>query len=104
MDSKGWDGLDTRQWWFGVLVIAGPAFVAAVTTGRATLAIVTAGVVVWAIGEWVQHPYQQFRRDGIIGNSYHRRWNVFGTLLDLSGIGLVALGIFRFWRLGGVLF
>jgi len=104
MDTKGWGDLDTRQWWFGVLVIAGSAFIAAVTTGRATLAIVTAGTVVWAIGEWIQHPFQQFRKDGLIGSTYKRIWSVSGVLLDIFGIGLVVFGVLRFWSLGGRLF
>jgi hypothetical protein len=39
-----------------ILVIAEPAFVAAVSTGRTTLAIMTAGAVVWAIGECPPYP------------------------------------------------
>ena len=69
MDTKGWGGLDTRQWWFAVLVIAGPSLIAALSTGRENVAIIAAGVVTWAFGEWHQHPYQQFRKGGHIGDS-----------------------------------
>jgi hypothetical protein len=104
METNEWSGLDTRQWWFGVLVIAGPTLVAAVYAGRTTLTIIGTGVVAWAFGEWIQHPYQQFRKDGHIGDAYHRRWSVFGVLLNALGIGLVLLGTYRFWKLGGLLF
>lgn len=101
MEGKGWADLDTRQWWFGVLVVAGPALVAAVSTGRDNVAIISVGVLVWAFGEWVQHPYQQFRKDGLIGNTYKRRWNVFGVILNILGIALVILGICRIYKING---
>ncbi|WP_338821498.1 hypothetical protein WDM22_22610 [Bradyrhizobium septentrionale] len=103
MDFKGWDDLDTRQWWIAVLVVAGPLLIGAESTGHTTTAIVAAGAVVWAIGEWIQHPFQQFRRDGLIGSTYHRKWHPFGFLLNLIGIAVVVWGIYRFWKLGGAL-
>lgn len=104
MDTKGWGGLDTRQWWFGALVIAGPTLIAAVSTSRDNLAIIAAGVCAWAFGEWMQHPFQQFRKNGLIGDAYHRRWNVIGTILDVIGVGLVVLGVYRIWKFGGPVF
>jgi hypothetical protein len=98
MDTKGWGGLDTRQWWFGVLVIVGPTLIAAVSTGRDNVAIIAAGVVTWAVAEWIQHPYQQFRKDGRVGDKYTRIWSAFGTALDIVGFGLVVLGIYRIFK------
>jgi hypothetical protein len=93
MEAKGWGGLDTRQWWFGVLVIAGPTLVAAVSAGRTNIVIIAAGIVTWAFAEWIQHPYQQFQRNGHIGDKYNRVWSVHGAMLDLVGIFVVAIGI-----------
>jgi hypothetical protein len=101
MDFKGWVDLDTRQWWLGVLVIAGPLLIGAGSTGHVAVAIIAAGVVTWAIGEWVQHPVQHFTRGGHTGNHYHRLWNVFGTALNIVGIGLITFAVYRFWKLGG---
>jgi hypothetical protein len=101
MDFKGWGDLDTRQWWLAVLVIAGPLLIGAGSTGHVTVAIIAAGVVTWAFGEWVQHPFQQFIKNGHTGNHYHRSWNVFGTVLNIIGIALVVFAIYRFWKLGG---
>jgi len=101
MDFKGWGDLDTRQWWLGVLVIAGPLLIGAGSTGHFTVAIVAAGAVAWAFGEWVQHPFRQFRKDGQVGSHYHRSWNVFGTVLNIVGIFLVVFAVYRFWKLGG---
>lgn len=100
MESKGWGGLDTRQWWFGVLVIAGPALVAALSTHQDNAAIIAAGVITWAVGEWIQHPFQQFRAGGAMGDKYTRIWSVFGVILDVVGICLVALGVYRIWKFG----
>lgn len=104
MESKGWSGLDTRQWWFAVLLIAGLSLIAALSTGRDSVAIIAAGVVVWAFGEWMQHPIQMFRKGGHVGDSYARIWHPFGGLLDIVGFALVALGIYRIWKFGGPIF
>jgi hypothetical protein len=101
MDFKGWGDLDTRQWWLAVLVIAGPLLIGAGSTGHVTTAMIAAGATVWAVGEWVQHPYQQFKKDGFVGNYYNRVWSVFGVGLNIVGIALVAFAIYRFDRLGG---
>jgi hypothetical protein len=84
MDFKGWGDLDTRQWWLAVLVIAGSLLIGAGSTGHITVATIAAGVVAWAFGEWGQHPFQQFRKDGHIGSHYNRSWNVFGTMLNVA--------------------
>jgi hypothetical protein len=104
MEAKGWGGLDTRQWWFGVLVIAGPSLVAALSTGRENVAIIAAGVITWAFGEWNQHPYQVFRKDGHIGDRYERRANIFGTALNIISVSLVVFGIYRIWKFGAPIF
>jgi hypothetical protein len=101
MDFKGWGDLDTRQWWLAVLVIAGPLLVGAGATGHLTTTIIAAGAVTWAFGEWTQHPYQQFRRDGREGNHYHRVWSIFGVALNALGIALILFAVYRFWKLGG---
>jgi hypothetical protein len=103
MDFKGWGDLDTRQWWLAVVTIGGALLIGAVPTGHITVAIIAAGVVTWAFGEWIQHPYQQFRKDGYVGNSYRRIWSVAGTALNVAGIGLVVWAIYRYWKLGGFL-
>ena|ERR1700688_3701970 len=97
MEMKGWGDLDTRQWWIGVIVIAGPCLVAALSTGRDNAAIIAAGVVVWAFGEWVQHPFQQSQRGGYVVSSYKRHLNLFGTVLNLIGVGLIIFGAYRYW-------
>jgi hypothetical protein len=85
-----------------VLTIAGPLLIGAGSTGHVTVAIIAAGVIVWAFGEWVQHPYQQFQRDGYLGTHYHRVWSAFGVaLINIIGIALVVLGVYRFWKFGG---
>lgn len=95
MDEKGWGDLDTRQWWFGVLLIAGSSLVAAISTGRENIAIIAAGVAVWAVGEWVQHPVQWSQSGGRPTNKYARKWSFFGVLLNVVGIALIGLGIIR---------
>jgi hypothetical protein len=101
MDFKGWGDLDTRQWWLAVLAIAGPLLIGAGSTGHITVTIIAAGVITWAIGEWIQHPYQQFKKDGYVGSHYRRVWSAFGVALDVVGIALVALAAYRFWKFGG---
>jgi hypothetical protein len=98
MKTKGWRDLDTRQWWFGVLVIAGPTLIAAVYTSHTNTVIIAAGVVTWAFGEWIQHPYQQFQRNGHVGNKYDRVWNVPGATLNVLGILAIAVGVARAMR------
>jgi hypothetical protein len=104
MDFKGWTDLDTRQWWIAVVAIAGSLLVGAGTAGRTTTAIIAAGALIWGIGEWIQHPFQQFRKDGQIGNRYTRVQSLFGIAFNLIGIATVILAVIRFWRLGGSLF
>jgi hypothetical protein len=101
METKGWGDLDTRQWWFGILVIAAPTLIAALSTGRENVSIIAAGICVWAYGEWHQHPVQWFRKGGHTGNTYIRHWSAFGVILNVIGIGLIALGIYRIWKFGG---
>jgi len=95
MDTKGWGDLDTRQWWIGVIVVAFPSMLAAFSTGHYDIAIISVGVLVWAFGEWVQHPVQWFRKNGKIGNVYKRHWSLFGVILNMIGIGLVIFGVCR---------
>jgi hypothetical protein len=64
------------------------------------VAIIAAGVVTWAFGEWIQHPYQMFRKDGYIGDKYQRRAGVLRTTLNVIGGGLVMLGLCRIWKFG----
>jgi uncharacterized membrane protein YidH (DUF202 family) len=66
-----------------------------------TASLVSAGVVTWAFGEWVQHPVEYFREGGKMGNRYPRKWSVFGVVLNLIGVGLVAFAVYRFYKLGG---
>lgn len=101
MDLKGWGDLDTRQWWLGVLVVAGPLLIGAGSTGHVTTALIAAGAFVWGVGEWVQHPYQQIQKGLILGSTYRRRWNFFGVVLNIIGIALVVFAVYRFWKLGG---
>lgn len=93
---KGWGDLDTRQWWIGVLVIAGPLLIGSGATGHITTALIAGGATVWAFGEWVQHPYQQFRKDGQVGNSYKRVWSTFGVALNIIGILVIGFAVLRF--------
>jgi hypothetical protein len=77
--------------------------VGAGSTGHVTTAIVAVGAVVWAVGEWIQHPFWQFRRDGHVGSRYRRVWNPLEVTFDLIGITLVVWAIYRFWKLDGSL-
>jgi hypothetical protein len=79
MDFKGWGDLDTRQWWLAILAVSGPLLIRAGATGRITTSLIAAKVFVWGIGEWVQHPIQQFRKDGFNGTRYPRVWSLFGV-------------------------
>jgi hypothetical protein len=36
-----------------------------------------------------------------MGDRYTRSWNVFGSALNIFGIGLVALGVYRICKFGG---
>jgi hypothetical protein len=74
-----------------------PLLGAAFYMGRDNATIIAAGVVIWAVAEWMQHPIQMSRAGGKIVSSYKRRWSVFGTALDVIGIGLMILGAYRIW-------
>lgn len=101
MDFKGWEDLDTRQWWIAALLVSGSLLVGAASTGHTTTTIIAAGAVVWSIAEWIQHPYQVSISNGMKITAYHRRWSPFGTVLDIVGIGIILFALVRYVRLGG---
>jgi hypothetical protein len=58
------------------------------------------GLLLFGIGEWVNHPIQMKRSGGVITESYPWRLSFFGVLLDVIGVGLFGFGLFRLLAFG----
>jgi len=91
---------DFEHWWkllgaAGALIGAAsapPVFVPGVLIGL--------GLLFFGIGEWINHPIQMKRSGGVITESYPWRFNSFGLVLDLIGVGLFGFGLFRLLAFG----
>ena len=95
MDLKGFD---TRQWWIAMVVVGSALLGAAIAAHERDLILIAFGIVTFAFGEWRNHPLQTSISPGWHITSYPRRFTAFGTALDVIGIALIALGLYRLIR------
>jgi hypothetical protein len=93
------------QHWWNVLAVAGGAVAIASTTKPFALDfLIGPGLVLFGVGEWINHPRQpQIKGAATVGiykvSGYPWRPNVFGLLLDALGIGLFVLGQFALFQM-----
>jgi hypothetical protein len=97
MTFNGGSELHAQYRWLAVVAIGGPMLFAAWSTGHITVASIIAGIVTWAFGELVHN--QDLRRDGPIPD-LEGTASAFGVALNLFGIALVVLALYRFWKYG----
>ena len=98
----GLDDFKLLDEWYKA-TIAGGAVIAvpAITVGNDTALICAIGLLLFGVGEFINHPF----RSGFIYNEYggvagtmkgrSRRPKTFGIALDILGIGLLLYGIVR---------
>jgi hypothetical protein len=83
--------------WLAVLSLAGPLFPFAYFTGHVTIASMAAGITAWACGELCNS--QRFQTGGV-AIDYQRGASVFRVALNLAGIALIVLALYRFCKFG----
>ncbi|EKN3386059.1 TPA: hypothetical protein ACTR19_001324 [Yersinia enterocolitica] len=93
--------------WYKVLIAAGSFVFVLNGTGvleaypTAATALISLGCVLWGIGEWINHPYQEklvLDATGRISakiSGYRRNARLAGIVFDISGLGLIAFGIYK---------
>jgi hypothetical protein len=86
---------DDRHWWI-LVGIAG----ALIATASAPVKFVPGFVIglallFFGVGQWIDHPIQTSRSQGVITTRHPWRPSVLGVTLSLGGIALFAFGAFR---------
>lgn len=95
------------DYWYKVLIVAG-AFVFLLNGGgllpaypTGATAMLSAGVFLWGIGEWINHPYQEVltldpygRPTGKI-SGYRRNPKIIGIAFDIAGFLLIGFGAIK---------
>ena len=69
--------------------------VAAIGSGNPIYVGFALGSLLFGMGELVSHPKQQRFGYGAIITGYPRRWSLFGTILDILGIGIMVLSAYK---------
>ena len=94
--------------WYHVFVLLGAAGIIASLTielkgiGNIHALLLSLGVFFIGIGEWINHPLQTklmppnvFAPGGGVISGHPRNASLLGSLFDLLGIALVALGLYK---------
>jgi hypothetical protein len=96
------ENLNIWEHWYKALMAAGVALgVAAVAVGHTPLLIIAIGMVLFGLGEFTNHPYQErvmldgFGRPHAKVSGHPRRVGTLGIILDVGGACLVIWGIIR---------
>ena len=92
--SNPLNGIDFDRWYVVVIVISLVVLLACVVARQPTYSLIAVGVLLFGIGELIQHPMRQaLIPRGIITNRT-RQWSVFGTLWNIAGIAAAARGVY----------
>jgi len=87
--------LDLRHWWIAV-VASGIAFTtAAIAAQFVPMIFLGLGLLLFGIGEWIDHPIQTQLGPNFKVTSYPRHTTVLGFILDAVGIGLMCVGLYK---------
>lgn len=95
------EALNIEHWWKAVAAAGLALTVAAAAAKHDPLLLIGLGVLSCGIGEWINRPMQQTLVQqgigGLNGIITGHRWkaNPLGIILDLLGVALIAVGIFR---------
>lgn len=93
--------LKLDHWYIGLIVVSTALLIFCLTANRNAEALMSLGGVVWGFGEWVNHPQKggvmpaRFNMPAYSITSTKRDPSLFGWLLDIAGLGLIALGAYR---------
>ena len=90
---------DDRHWWTAIVIFGSGFLVASVIVKEYNLVVIALGIVVLGLGESYSHPMQINVRPNVIATSYPRKFSWLGLLLDVTGLALIATGIYRFMTL-----
>ncbi|HEK0655351.1 TPA: hypothetical protein SMP34_000667 [Proteus mirabilis] len=91
--------------WYKILIVGG--FFVFILTGTGLLTafptqatvIISLGCAVWGVGEWINHPFQTILNLDNLGRvvgkmtGRPRKASIFGTVLDVLGLFMIARGI-----------
>ena len=90
---------DDRHWWTAIVIFGSGFLVASVIVKEYNLVVIALGIVVLGLGEFYSHPMQINVRPNVVVTSYPRKLSWLGLLLDVTGLALIATGIYRFMTL-----
>lgn len=91
-----------RAWYKGAVTAAVALLGVGAIAHEQALILLAVGLLLLGLGEWINHPFQTQiipptfgMPGGGIASGEARRPKLFGMVLDLIGLGLLALGLFR---------
>lgn len=92
MDLKD---IDLRMWWIALILFGVSVIIGALAAKERDWALIGLGAAVCGFGEWAQRPLHTDFCPGWQITSYPRQFNVVGALLDLVGVILILVGLYR---------
>lgn len=95
--SNPLNGIDFDRWYVVVIVISLVVLLACIVAKQPTYTLIAAGVLLFGLGELIQHPLRQAFVPGGIMNIRTRKWSVFGALWNIAGLAAAAYGIYLLW-------
>jgi hypothetical protein len=97
-DARSMDlpkNFDDRLWWILLSVAGGLIAPASITVSSIPGFLVGLGLLLFGVGQWIDHPVQTRRAGGAIVTGYPWRPTVFGIAISVLGGALFCYGLYR---------
>lgn len=101
MVSNPLGNLKIDNWYKALLVIGSCVFLVSLSTEvkgieNSVVQLISLGCILFGLGEWINHPYQEIIVPGGKISGYPRKNKVGGIVFDIIGIIFVIFGVIKF--------